>query len=85
MLALLPSVKLDKSTMPKCDSPSLGTASTGTDGTPETVTSGNIDSQNTNNSQPTDLPGTIHDNNETDDTASELSESVVFSILMNQI
>ena len=56
------------------DSPSLGTASAGTDGTPDTVTSRNIDSQNDNNSQPTDLPGTMHDNNEIDDTASELSD-----------
>ena len=74
MLALLQSVKLDKSTMPMFDSPSLGTASAGTDSTPDTVTSENTDSQNANNSQPTDLPGYVHDNNEIDDTASELSD-----------
>ena len=67
-------MKLDKSTMPTFDSPSLGTASAGTDSTPDTVTSKNIDSQNANNSQPTDLPGSVHDNNEIDDTAGELSD-----------
>ena len=61
-------MKLDKSAMPKFDSPSLGTASVGTDSTPGTVTSGNIESQNA------DLPGTMDDNNEIDDTASELSD-----------
>ena len=46
------------------DSPSLGTTSVGTGSTPGTVTSGNIESQNA------DLPGTMDDNNEIDDTAS---------------